>query len=151
MTIKSRRTRVPVVPLTASINLVNDKLHFVGQSGIHPSIDLDYVPPLGDNLGYTPLELFLVSLSTCAASAVLVLLRKMGKTITGLEVKAHGVRRDQHPTAFETITLHFLLQSSDTDRATFDKVIAMSEESICPVWAMIKNNVKVIVECTIKV
>jgi putative redox protein len=147
--VKSSTTHMTAAPLVVSLNLLNDKLHFIGKAGSRVPIDLDYIPPLGDNLGYMPLELFLISFGTCAASSVLVLLRKMGKIITGLDVKASGVRREQHPTAFEIITLEFILKSTDVDKAAFDKVITLSEESICPIWAMVKNNVKVVVEYTI--
>ena len=38
--------------LTTSINLLNEKLHFEGTvNGIDP-ISIDYVPPLGENLGF---------------------------------------------------------------------------------------------------
>ena len=147
--VKSNTQKIKVIPIEVSLNLVNDKLHFVGKTGERVPIDLDYIPPYGDNLGYMPLELFLISLGTCAASSILVLLRKMGKTITGMDVIAKGVRRDVHPTCFETITLEFFLKSGDVDQASFDKAVAMSEESICPVWAMVKNNVKIVVEYTI--
>ena len=47
--------------VTASINLLNEKLHFEGKVEGNESISIDYIPPLGDNLGYTSLELLLLS------------------------------------------------------------------------------------------
>ncbi|MBK7031201.1 MAG: OsmC family protein [Bacteroidales bacterium] len=67
----------------------------------------------------------------------------MQKTISGLEVKVSGVRRETHPTSFEEITLEFLLKSPDVNASDMDKVLELSEGSICPVWAMIKGNVTV--------
>jgi putative redox protein len=129
--------------LSVLLNLVNDKLHFIGNTGTNDSISIDYTPPLGNNLGYTSLELFLMSLSSCIGSAVLVLLRKMGKSIQGLEINATGIRREQHPTCFSTITLNLILKSADVTDTEFEKVIGLSDEKLCPVYAMIKGNVDV--------
>jgi putative redox protein len=129
--------------LKASINLVNQKLHFEGNVIGNEPVQIDYTPPLGDNLGYTSLELFLLSLSSCVGSSVLTFLRKMNKTITGCKIDSAGVRRQDHPTAFQSISLHLILNSADVLPADLDKVIKMSEEKYCPVLAMIKGNVDV--------
>jgi putative redox protein len=135
--------------LNISLNLVNDKLHFMGHTGTNDPVSIDYTPPLGDNLGYTSLELLLMSLASCIGSAVLVLLRKMGKSIQGLEIKANGLRREQHPTCFSKITLDMVLKSLDVTDAEFEKVIGLSDEKLCPVYAMIKGNVDVVITRTI--
>ena len=49
--------------LLTSIHLVNEKLHFEGRVEGNDPVSIDYTPPPGDNLGYTSLELFLLSLS----------------------------------------------------------------------------------------
>ncbi|NVO19946.1 MAG: OsmC family protein [Bacteroidetes bacterium] len=136
-------TSTTQLPLEVTMNLVNDKLHIIGKAGNNEPIHTDYIPPYGDNLGYMPLQLFLMSLGTCASGSILLLLRKMQKTINGLEVKASGVRRQTHPTSFEEVSLEFILTSPDVKAADMEKVIDMSEASICPVWAMIKGNVTV--------
>ena len=135
--------------LTVSLNLINNKLNFVGTTGSNDPISIDYTPPLGDNLGYTSLELFLLSFSSCVGSAVLVLLRKMGKTISGFEISASGIRKEQHPTCFSIITLDMILKSSNTVDAEFEKVIGLADEKLCPVWAMVKGNVEVTINPTI--
>ncbi|MCX6269930.1 MAG: hypothetical protein NTU44_01695 [Bacteroidetes bacterium] len=89
--------------LSASIALVNDRLHFTGAADEKKPISIDYTPPLGDNLGYTSLELMLLSLSSCLGSAVLTFLRRMNKNIKGFEIKSRGIRKQEHPTGFSTI------------------------------------------------
>ncbi|NVN95747.1 MAG: OsmC family protein [Bacteroidetes bacterium] len=131
--------------LTASIHLLNEKLHFEGNVIGNNPISIDYTFPLGDNLGYTSLELLLLSLSSCVGSSMLVFLRKMKKNISGLDIKTIGIRKEEHPTAFKTIYLEFILKSKDTSSEDFDKVIKLSEETYCPVWSMIKGNVEIIV------
>lgn len=136
--------------LNTSVVLVNDKLHFTGTAGINEKISIDYTPPLGDNLGYTSLELLLLSLSSCVGSSVLTFLRKMKKSINGFQVESRGIRREEHPTCFKTIYLTINLKSSDTSREDLEKVTRLSEELYCPVWAMLKGNVEIIVSYNIE-
>lgn len=131
------------VPLEAALSLVNSKLHITGKAGNFEPIDTDYIPPYGDGLGYMPLQLFLISFGACAAGALLTLLRRMQKTITGFDMKVSGVRRTEHPTSFSSIKVEYYIKSPDVKTADAEKAIALSEQSICPVWAMIKGNVEV--------
>jgi len=128
-----------------TVHLSNEKVQFVGLSKSNPDhpIPFDYKPPIGDGKGYNGLELLLMSLSGCSATAILFLLRKMGKTISGLTVNAKGVRKEQPPVKFEKIFLEFILNSKDTKDADIRKAIQLAEQSVCPVWQMIKNNVEV--------
>ena len=131
--------------LNASIVLINDKLHFNGLVKNNAPVSIDYVAPLGDDSGYTSLELMLLSLSSCIGSASLTFLRKKRKNISGLEILSKGIRRSEHPTGFETIFLEINLKSSDTTADDLKKVLKLSEDTYCPVWAMIKGNVEVVV------
>ena len=127
------------------VHLTNQKVQFTGKSKSNPDrpIAFDYKPPIGDGQGYNGLELLLMSLSGCSATAVAFLLRKMGKNISGLEVNAKGVRRDQPPIKFEKIFLEFVVNSMDVKDADVQKAIKLSEESVCPVWQMVKGNCEV--------
>jgi putative redox protein len=136
--------------LNSAIVLINEKLQFEASVEGNVPISIDYTPPLGDNLGYTSLELLLLSLSSCVGSSVLTFLRKMRKTISGCEIQTRGIRREEHPTCFKTIYLKVILTSPDTSDEDFNKVLKLSEETYCPVWAMLKGNVEIEVECKIK-
>jgi len=135
--------------LIASITLVNDKLHFKSTVGENEPVSIDYIPPLGDNDGYTSLELFLLSLSSCVGSSILTFLRKMRKTITECVIHSRGLRREEHPTCFKSILLTINLKSTDTTEEDLKKVIKLSEDTYCPVWAMIKGNVEVEIQYNI--
>lgn len=128
-----------------TVHLTNQKVQFAGMSKANPHrpIAFDYKPPIGDGQGYNGLELLLMSLSGCSATAIAFLLRKMGKNISGLEVNAKGVRRDQPPIKFEKIFLEFIVNSRDTKDADILKAIELAEGSVCPVWQMVKGNVEV--------
>jgi putative redox protein len=129
--------------LNASVSLINNKLHFRGSVEENEPVSIDYTPPLGDNLGYTSLELLLLSLSSCVGSAILTFLRKMKKNINGFSINSRGVRNEDHPTCFNTIFLSIELKSSDISEDDLKKVLLLAEEKYCPVWSMIKGNVKV--------
>lgn len=129
--------------LTTTLSLVNDRLHFEGIAEGNNPISIDYIPPFGDNLGYTSLELMLLSLSSCVASALLVFLRRQGKNIESFSVKSEGTRRQTHPTALEEIHLYIYIKSSNLENDEFEKVLTLIE-STCPVWYMIKEKTRVI-------
>ncbi len=135
--------------LAVSLKLLNDKLHFEGNVTGNKPISIDYIPPLGDNLGYTSLELLLLSLSSCLGSSVLIFLRRMRKNITGFNINASGIRKEEHPTAFKTIQMILEIKSADVTSEDVDKVIRLSEETYCPVWSMLKGNVEIKVDYTI--
>ena len=129
--------------LNASIRLINDKLHFTGTVGNNDPVSIDYIAPLGDDLGYTSLELLLLSLESCIGSAVLTFLRRMGRTITSCEISARGLRREEHPTGFRGIFVDIDLKSADVTEEDMLKVIKLSEDTYCPVLSMIKGNTDV--------
>ncbi|MGE5349081.1 MAG: OsmC family protein [Actinomycetota bacterium] len=129
--------------LTATVKLINDKLNFAGTVEGNAPVSIDYTPPLGDNLGYTSLELLLLSLSSCLGSSVLTFLRRMGKTITGFEIRSHGFRKQEHPTGFSLIIMEMDICADNLEDAEIEKVIQLSEATYCPVWSMVKGNVTV--------
>jgi putative redox protein len=129
--------------LNTTIKLINNKLHFTGHAGDNDPVSIDYIAPLGDDLGYTSLELLLLSFSSCLGSALLTFLRRMGKTINACEIRAKGLRREVHPTGFSKIIVEIFLNSPDATEEDLKKVILMAEDKYCPVWAMIRGNAEI--------
>jgi putative redox protein len=135
--------------LNASVVLVNDRLHFNGKVDNHSPISIDYIPPLGDNLGYTSLELLLLSLSSCMGTSILTFLRRIKKNIQEFKIQSKGIRKEEHPTAFKTIFIKINLKSPDVTPDDMNKVVKLTEDTYCPVWSMIKGNVDVDVKYNI--
>ena len=129
--------------LKTSIRLLNEKLHFEGNVDGNAPVSIDYTPPLGDNLGYTSLELFLLSLSSCAGSAILVILRKMKKNIDFFEINSIGYRNEEHPTGFHTIGMQVNLKSDNVNSEDMTKATNVIKR-VCPVLSMLDSNIKVI-------
>ena len=133
------------------VTLIDEKVQFSGVSKNHPELPVifDYKAPMGNGQGFNGLELLLMSLSGCSATAVVYLLRKMKKNIASFKVKAQGIRSTEMPIKFDLIRLTFIVESDNTNDTELNRSIQMAEESICPVWQMIKNNVKVETEFSI--
>lgn len=129
--------------LHASVKLVNDRLKFEGFVEHNEPVTIDYIAPLGDNSGYTSLELLLLSLTSCIGSAVLTFLRKMRRTINSCDIKASGIRNEEHPTGFRRISITIIINSPDVTDNDMVKVIKLSEDTYCPVWSMLKGNVEI--------
>lgn len=124
--------------LKATVSLQGQSI-LTGKAHTGHEVRMDYIPPFGGDDGFMPLELLLVSLAGCSLHTVLFLLKKMGKSVEGLEVRATGKRRDEHPTVFTEIELQYDLKGDKLDSVSIDKAIKMSEETYCPIWAMLKN------------
>jgi putative redox protein len=129
--------------IKAKVKLINGKIKFSCKAKDNPEIITDYIPPLGNNEGYMPLEVFLISLAACTSGTVLPLLRAMRKTVVGFEMKIEGVRREEHPTCFSRIIMDMEIRSNDLEPDDLAKALKLAEEKYCPIWAMIKNNVTV--------
>ena len=135
-----------LAPLEVTVHSTDQKLGYTGALRSHPAVPIDYIPPFGEGQGYTPLELLLMSLAACSGGTIGLLLRKMGKNVSGIKVCAKGTRRDQHPTSFRNIHLEFVVTSDDTKDADMQKALKLAEESVCPVWAMVKGNAEIAAE-----
>lgn len=130
--------------LEVTVHSTDQKLGYTGALRSLPPVAIDYIPPLGDGQGYLPLELVLMSLAACSGGTVALTLRKMGNKISRVTVNAQGQRRDEHPTSFQRISLEFILTAEDLEDSDVQKAIKLSEDSVCPVWAMLKNSVEIV-------
>ena len=130
--------------ISVDLHTIDDKVKFAAVSRENPEIVLDYFPPYGEGKGYTSLELLLVSLGSCLSTTVITLMRdRMRKSVAGLSLRATGTTRETHPKAFTHIQLEMELTSPDAGDEDLRKAIAVSEEKLCPVWAMLKGNVEI--------
>jgi len=125
--------------LTVTADMINDKVKFSGVSRDNHEIIIDSI----DGDGYTPLELFLMSMATCSGMTLALLLRRMHKEVAEFKVIASGERRTTPPSYFKSIHLIFELASKDLQASEIEETIKLMEESMCPVWNMVKNNVDI--------
>jgi putative redox protein len=132
------------IEMKVRVGDLQGKMQLKGKGHTDHEVQIDYIPPFGEDNGFTPLELLMVSLASCSGHTTQLLLKKMGKTIEQLEVLAHGTRRmGEHPTIITDIDLQFNLKGDKLDAPSVENAIKMSEKEFSPVWAMLKNNVTI--------
>jgi len=102
------------------------------------TVTMDYPLEPGQAVaGLTPLKLLLASLTGCIGNTVPMLLAKRGQPVRSLQVTAKGQRRDEHPSVFTRIDVELVLHG-DLDPEVVEHCIALADEKLCPVWAMIR-------------
>jgi putative redox protein len=57
--------------------------------------------------------------------------------VSGLEVRAHGVRRDELPRIFTTIALEFIVRGPRIAPAAIERAIELTATRYCTVWGML--------------
>lgn len=103
------------------------------------SVIVDYPLKPGQPVaGLTPLKLLLVSMACCAGNTIPLLLARRGQPLRGLRVTARGQRRDEHPSVFTRIEVEFVLRGDGLDPQVVQACIALADEKLCPVWAMLR-------------
>jgi putative redox protein len=130
--------------IKVTVGGLRGKMQLTGTGHTGHEVQIDYLPPLGEGNGLMSLELLLISLASCSAHTVQFLLGKMGKNVEDLAVHAVGDRRmEVHPTVLTSVELAFAFKGNNLDAPSVERAIRMSEETYCPVWAMLKNSVAV--------
>ena len=128
--------------LTVKLQTIDDKTMFSATSRENPALTIDYFPPIGTGKGYTSLELLMMALGSCVSTTLLSLFRyKMKKNVTGILAEVNGTVREKHPKALEHIILLLKIKSSDLTQAEVEAALKTAEDTLCPVWAMLKGNV----------
>ena len=128
---------------SASVTLVDDRMHFVGEvDGF--SVDLDADEGVGGrNAGASPLHLLLLSIAGCTAMDVVSILRKKRKQVTGLSVEVQGKQRSEHPKVYESIEMFYRARGTGVDPKSVERAIELSRSRYCPVIAMLGETAKI--------
>ena len=94
----------------------------------------------GDDDGFRPLELMLVSLAGCTGMDVVSILTKKRQQITGFSVGVEAERADEHPKVFTAITVHYDVRGHNVDPMAVERAIELSETRYCPAQAMLAKS-----------
>ena len=138
-----------IAPVEIKLELTNQKVKFVGISDANQDapITIDYLPPVGDGEGFLGLELLVMSFAGCVSTAIVAILRKMGKSIAGYKMNITG-NKNESPLYLKSIYFGINVESTDITYEDLQMVLKKAEE-ISPVWIAIKNNVEVAWECNV--
>ena len=92
----------------------------------------------------------MIAFGSCVSTTLLTLLRfKMKKNVNGISAEVSGKLREQHPKALQHISLLLKIQAQDLTEIDVQTALKVAEDTMCPVWAMIKGNVTVDVKTEI--
>src|SRR5436305_5479761 len=95
-----------------------------------------------------PMELVLMGLCACAATDVVIILKKKREPFTGVEVHAEAERAPEPPSVYTSIKLVFTITGTVSAKAAEDAV-RLSEEKYCSVAAMLKHSATITTEIKI--
>ncbi len=86
----------------------------------------------GQNDGFRPLELMLVSLAGCTAMDVMAILRKKRQEISAFEVEVSAEQTQEHPRVFTKGLITYKFTGRNLSKDAIERAIALSEEKYCP-------------------
>ncbi len=97
----------------------------------------------GDDDGFSPMELLLVSLAGCTAMDVISILEKKRQEVTDFEVRVQGERAQEHPKVFTHITLEYIVTGHHVEQAAVERSVELSATKYCSVSAMLGQVAKI--------
>ncbi len=130
--------------------VLQDRMTFTGMTDAGFTVGLGAEPEVGgDNDGFRPLDLMLVSLAGCTAMDVISILRKKRQDVTGFEVQVHAERADEHPRVFTKIDVVYRVTGHSVDEKAVARAIELSETKYCPAQGMLGKVVPIVSTYTI--
>jgi len=114
-------------------------IHFEGTAAGH-TVHMDGRPDAGgQGLGFSPMQLLLVSLGGCTGMDVISVLKKMRQDVTSFSIEVSGVRADEHPKVYTEIELTYRLRGRSLSRESVEHAVRLSREKYCSVEAMLNK------------
>jgi putative redox protein len=130
--------------LKVQVGDLKGRMQLTGRGHANAKVAIDYSPPLGEDNGFTSLELLMVSLASCSSHSIQYAIGTMGLKLEDIKAEATGQRRiDQHPTVLTKIELLYEIKGAGLRTDSIEKAIHMAEDEYCPVWAMLKKEVEI--------
>lgn len=128
----------------------NEGVHFLayGSNGVMISIDGSKEAG-GVEAGPRPMELLLMSLASCAAIDLVLILNKQKQVIEDLEIEVDGERdHDKTPSSFKAVEIHFQFKGT-LDPAKVERAIDLSVNKYCSVHESLHPEIKIKTRFTI--
>ena len=113
-------------------------MSFVGTADSGFTVNLGTDPSVGgDDDGFRPMELMVLSLAGCTAMDVISILQKKRQRITGFEVQVDAARAEEHPKVVTAFTIRYLVRGYDIDATAVERAVDLSKTKYCPAQAML--------------
>lgn len=86
-----------------------------------------------------PSDLLLLSLASCSAHDVVLILKRQRQAVTDLFIDVDGDQLSYPPYTFTDIHLHYVVEGDDLDPVKVERAINLSEEKYCSVAATLRG------------
>jgi putative redox protein len=90
-----------------------------------------------------PSDLLLLSLASCSAYDVVMILGRQRQILTGLYIEVEGHQKDRPPFAFTDIHMHYKLKGENLTSEKVDRAIDLSQNKYCSVAATIRGTAEI--------
>lgn len=119
-------------------------MQFVGSADSGPALVMDAPPSVGGNSsGPKPMEFLLMALGGCTGMDVISILRKKKQDVTNFELNVEGETAKDHPKAYTSIHIEYILTGKDISDEAVKRAIELSLEKYCSVGATLGKAVKI--------
>ena len=127
--------------INVSMSYIDDeKFQMTNASGNKLFIDM-YSQEEKENL--SPMELLLSALASCAAVDIVSMIKKRRRDFKDIKAKVSGIRAETHPKYFKSISIHYLIFSSDLIDSEAERFISLSLEKYCSVGSTINEKTNI--------
>lgn len=92
--------------------------------------------------GIKPSDMLLLSLASCSAYDVVMILGRQRQNLTNLYIAVNGEQAAEPPYEFTNIHLHYTVEGVDLDPQKVERAITLSEEKYCSVAATVRGVAK---------
>ena len=86
-----------------------------------------------------PSDLLLLSLASCSAHDVVLILKRQRQRVTDLFIDVDGDQLAEPPYTFTDIHLHYVVEGDDLDPVKVERAINLSEDKYCSVAATLRG------------
>lgn len=86
-----------------------------------------------------PSDLLLLSLASCSAHDVVLILERQRQKLNNLYIEVDAKNAPEPPYQFTDIHLHYIVEGDDLDLVKVERAVALSEEKYCSVAATVRG------------
>ena len=121
-----------------------DGFEFTGTADSGHRVTVDGAPEIGgNNAGFRPLELMLLSIGSCSAMDVMHILKKARQNVTDCRVDVEATRAETEPRVFTDIHVHFAVVGRDLSEKQVARAVQLSAEKYCSASIMLAASVNI--------
>jgi putative redox protein len=130
--------------MKVNLKRVDNAFHFSGTGSDFIPVQIDAAESVGGHhAGARPMELLLISLASCSAIDIILILEKQKQMLEIFDISVEGRRRENEiPAVFESLHIHYTFSGTLQEKKVA-RAIDLSIDKYCSVTAMLRPKVKI--------